>query len=78
MVVFVPDHIQWHRFDRIPLNEGSARRRGLNLATHDTRYRLPCRWWDSKPHSQIAKPTHNYALDRATTGNGNTELTKLK
>jgi len=40
---------------RIPLNEGSARRRDLYLTTHNTHnWQTSCRRWDSNPQSQQA------------------------
>jgi hypothetical protein len=42
-----------HKFDRTPLDEGSARR-NLYLITHNIHKGYPCPWWDSNPHSQQA------------------------
>jgi hypothetical protein len=55
--LFALDYTQTHiTFGRIPLDEGSARRRDLYLTTHKhcTRDKHPCPQWDLNPRSQQA------------------------
>jgi len=55
---------------RAPLDEWSARRRDLNLTTHNIRNKHPCPRWHSNP--QLSRRA---ALDRAATGIGTASLT---
>jgi len=49
------DHTQRRTtVSRTPLDEWSARRRDLNLTTHNTHNKYPCPRWDSNPQSQQA------------------------
>jgi hypothetical protein len=69
-------HTQTHTLDRTPLDEGSARPRGLYLRAHNTQNRHPCPRRNSNSQSNPASERpQTHALDRAATGISSNKVT---
>jgi hypothetical protein len=56
---------------RIPIVERSARRRDLYLTAHKTHNKRPCPTVGFEPTISTGERLHNYALNCAATGTGN-------